>query len=839
MRSGRPVPSPSAQEGVVGTVSRVDPRMTTLVSLSDVSHVSDWMGRARRKLSHALPITSDLGAAAELDRQCVQFIDEFTYLSPDEMERNWNRAYELAEEWQRFALPPKTLSPEVAVLARQDLIYPFEMCLNAATVYRKLLTSHSVEELLVYWVPPRAVIRTGPLPISRAAASLAQAVLRWSARSRRIPERVIRPRSGMSGDGRRQIVEVISRFRRMMSAEVPVSKMQRGAGGSEPGGRPAAGGERVALLLSAGCRQREQEVLQAYFAAEPSWRCLRISPWELGAGGLFETGGDETEVDAEVTRARANLQEGRLRYEGPEPEVFANEFLEFQFVRILEELRSASRVAAAFGSVLDVVCPTIVILGHDAFTREASLVRVAQRRGVPTISLLHGGLGHNMGYRSLAGGAAEKILVWNDDDVRGLLQYGVAKERIRKVGSVGLARPQDQSGAGVHQERTPKVEAVAKRRLGLPTNKPVVVFLTAATHSGFAEIVATPPEHRKTWRQLVDVVAHRPEISFVIKPHPSYDHNEYYRGLTATCPRNLTLLEAAGLDDVLAAADVAVLVNYCTTAALDAMLAGIPVVFVRSAIVPLPNREDSLWRRGALGVSRPGDLVITLEALLESAPKESVADARNFAEELIGQRGGVLSRAGAVFEEVIQAGRARDAQGVHVAGQRWLQGSKRLSRRSGGDAVRRSQCMIKGQTALGLVSAREAWRPGGEGTRFGVAHSVGLSVDDGGNLRKALEDALPRPGAPAAAGRGGEGQFIGNAVLTALIRAIDSGRILTAGRHIALGLRLAPRTLRKRRLFWLQIGKWCMVSSAMIAGAFKSRLFRTAGERTGRSSRSL
>jgi hypothetical protein len=60
-----------------------------------------------------------------------------------------------------------------------------------------------------------------------------------------------------------------------------------------------------------------------------------------------------------------------------------------------------------------------------------------------------------------------------------------------------------------------------------------------------------------------------------------------------------------------------VLVNYCTTAALEAMLAGIPVVFLRNAIIPLPSRTDSLHTHGAVPVTSVKELESALDRLLE------------------------------------------------------------------------------------------------------------------------------------------------------------------------------------------------------------------------------
>jgi hypothetical protein len=80
-------------------------------------------------------------------------------------------------------------------------------------------------------------------------------------------------------------------------------------------------------------------------------------------------------------------------------------------------------------------------------------------------------------------------------------------------------------------------------------------------------------------------------------------------------PPNLVLLWEAPLDRALAASDVAVLVNYCTTAALEAMLRGLPVVFLRSALYPVEASRDPLEAGGALSVGDVGELEAVLDRL--------------------------------------------------------------------------------------------------------------------------------------------------------------------------------------------------------------------------------
>src|SRR5208283_4818732 len=97
---------------------------------------------------------------------------------------------------------------------------------------------------------------------------------------------------------------------------------------------------------------------------------------------------------------------------------------------------------------------------------------------------------------------------------------------------------------------------------------------------------------------IVEWAGRHPELTVLIKPHPSYDYYDFYRRLSAEGPPNLVYLETADLSSVLAAADLSVLINCVTTAGLESMLHGVPVIFLKQAGYPTPSREDSFGGKG-------------------------------------------------------------------------------------------------------------------------------------------------------------------------------------------------------------------------------------------------
>ena len=134
-----------------------------------------------------LPITNDMVVAFEFERLSIDYIDEWDFLKLEDIEKNreiadtlaqtdWDTRYTFTEN-EVFAFPN---------VAKQDLVWPFEACLNARTIYAKLFDEYAIESIRGYFLPCVAVIRTGPYPANKAAQSVSQAILFYMAEERGI-----------------------------------------------------------------------------------------------------------------------------------------------------------------------------------------------------------------------------------------------------------------------------------------------------------------------------------------------------------------------------------------------------------------------------------------------------------------------------------------------------------------------------------------------------------------------------------------------------------------------------------------------------------------------------
>jgi len=272
-------------------------------------------------------------------------------------------------------------------------------------------------------------------------------------------------------------------------------------------------------------------------------------------------------------------------YHGDYPEIFANRHLLFQFEKIKQEMVYASASASVFSALLELLNPSLILFAHEAFTIERTLVRLARNRKIPTASLVHGGIGPIFGYRGISGDV-DLIWVWNKFVVECMAYFRVDCTRLQNIGNIRHEKKYSNYVLTANQTE-PVIKNKAKRYIGLDENKPVITLLTAAINTGFAAVCADLRIHRETIRGFLQLVESRLDLQFVIKAHPGDDYNELYRNMFDYRLPNLVFNEQLTLQDVLEASDICFLMNYCTTAALDAMLLHVPVLYLDNAIYPL------------------------------------------------------------------------------------------------------------------------------------------------------------------------------------------------------------------------------------------------------------
>lgn len=339
--------------------------------------------------------------------------------------------------------------------------------------------------------------------------------------------------------------------------------------------------------------------------------------------GLFFANLDAGNIKKCTKKTQLNSDEFSCLHNQFPHEVFFNHHLHFQFQCVKNELERAAIYGDIFSLLLELIKPSLIIFAHEAFTVEKILVRVAKNRMIPTASMFHGGFRPNFAYQGLCGDV-DLIWVWNDYDAKWMINFGANPDRIIKIGSV---RYEDQFIKYIDTMNQNFVykRKKAKKSIGLARDKPLITLLTAEINTGFAVPCAYPRQHRDALRGLLKMAQCRPDLQFIIKAHPGYDYIELYKHMLNFKLPNLIFNPNYRLEDVLEASDICLMVNYCTTAALEAMLHHVPVIFLDNAIYPLDSFQDSLSATKIIRIKNISDIDSSINDLLTNPELNNAA----------------------------------------------------------------------------------------------------------------------------------------------------------------------------------------------------------------------
>ncbi len=381
-------------------------------------------------------------------------------------------------------------------------------------------------------------------------------------------------------------------------------------------------GDKIVLIYEWAMKKSEREALLQIINEIPRTRAISISENILELGSRLNR--SQNDHSARVEAFREVFDEFCTSYEGDYPEIFANKHMHFQFDRISQEIEKTMNYGDFFSTLLAVARPSLVIFAHEAFTIERSLVWLACNKGIPTASIFHGGLGQSTGYQGRCGDAGH-IFVWNDDDVVGLSSFGIQLERIKKIGCIRYEKQYNEYIKNYGKDSF-LVKSKARKLLGLDKNRPVITLLTTAINTGYADPCADPRKHRAALGKFLSLVKSRADLQFVIKAHPGYDYHDLYKKMLELRLPNLFFNEEIGLSRILDATDVCIMMNYCTTASIEAMLHKVPVVFFDNAIYQIPSWINSFSDRDIRHVANISELEIDIDELLESSTSREHAN---------------------------------------------------------------------------------------------------------------------------------------------------------------------------------------------------------------------
>jgi hypothetical protein len=139
------------------------------IYISDLITLKKIIKRNQYNFKNFLLITSSLEVAFFLEMQKIQFIDVQNFINLKDIDRNKKIAHILSNDL--------FIDSKINTLLQGELIFPLETALNSYTAFSRIIKKYKIELLETFLYPKKAVIRTGPAPLSEALFSISESIL--------------------------------------------------------------------------------------------------------------------------------------------------------------------------------------------------------------------------------------------------------------------------------------------------------------------------------------------------------------------------------------------------------------------------------------------------------------------------------------------------------------------------------------------------------------------------------------------------------------------------------------------------------------------------------------
>ncbi|MBN1671858.1 MAG: hypothetical protein JXR37_12530 [Kiritimatiellae bacterium] len=392
-----------------------------------------------------------------------------------------------------------------------------------------------------------------------------------------------------------------------------------------PGVSPSHGDNCSVLFVCPGSDYREDEQLHRAISGldRPDWFLV------LPAGGMSGLGHVCIDyllglpfASEDLSRRVESLRNGNgpgipLGTSPAAGELKAGKCLSFVWREYAERLvRGAGWYS--FGRFLaHAFAPELAVVGWDSPGHKRCMIQGLQDAGIQTLSIIHGGVPKDsFVYRSYCERTGGHVAVWSRYEAGQMALWRAKGYRTVPVGCLRTDIAQLAARSAGPEGRQPL-------RSAGPAKRPKVVLFTTLVSSLIDTTFGSSPLHRQSWRKILRMCQRHPEWDMVIKKHPRWDYDTLYESRAFRAVDNLRLSEAAPID-LLVDADVAVLVNNISTTAMESILAGVPVVFLREAVT-CTARQPLVEDGGAQTAETVEELERQIERLLaEPAHREEL-----------------------------------------------------------------------------------------------------------------------------------------------------------------------------------------------------------------------
>jgi|GEM_PF-2581711 len=454
----------------------------------------------------------------------------WAYLDTQTWRENSEQAWALCDtigEAIRALLPAHVFDFGAAV--QDEFVYALRYALNSATVVERCLEEHKPECVLAFGETTRVFIWDPPEP----PPDLFNAAVHAFCERHNIPIRVLTGK-----EHKDESVYFASSYpaieSKRVSGSCPVVSLAEGLSITER------------ALLSQNKALRARNVLEILAPGdEESLNCYLFG--SLPFQPVFTSA---TDVQKNIDHALRSV-----------PAFSGSAYQQFARPMAAHVARCASN-AQAGRFLAQASRPRLALLGYPVLGSFRCLAGGLMQEHVSPLFINHSGLSLPRGRRRNRGDIG-RVGVWGQWEKSVLPKYRRSDpENILPLGSLHrdihelMLRPRSRKRADSQMAR--------------------ITILTTWTGHLYSEPVDVPG-HWRAWDQLLAVIRRHPEWIFVIKPHPRYDHHDIYTSEKFKQIPNLEMFEGS-LSDCMEQTDVTLAFNVMTTACLEPMARGVPLV---------------------------------------------------------------------------------------------------------------------------------------------------------------------------------------------------------------------------------------------------------------------
>jgi hypothetical protein len=561
--------------------------ITTLIIINDVSEYEYLILHKRSLITEATYfITNDATVVFELNKTEFKYINEWKYINSIELESNQKIADFLVKKWWSnfdFEIP---FNDEVLGTTENELIITFLTSLNAKTIYNKIFNEYHIKKIIFFNLKKISMSRNGPGPSTIPISGFVQSIRHYYAKLYNIDSEFINTNIVLKNTKIYSKLNVKNQLNSIRKKYLqPQNDKKR---------------KKLILIYEALIPSNEYEILKKFILEMPDIDEIYLPIAFIECKNLAKKYINGIDYKIKISR----------KYAGKYDEIFNNPYIIYQFESIISSLFEAKCAATIFGKYLDLFKPNIVVFGYDSFIVEQLFQIEAKNRNINKLSLIHGALGNKFGYKYLRSNS-DYLAVWNDTDYECMKHYGFTESKLYKIGALRYLKNYNEY-----------IQRKNNNIFFIPNNKKytkTIVLITSEINTGIAFAYANPIIHVENLTRIINYIKSKPEYLFIIKAHPSTDYYSLYRNLIGIS--NLKFEEGKTLDYVLHQANLCIMINYCSSAAIEIILKNIPLLYLKIASYSSPEWIDNFSHENSLILSEFNNLDNEIDDLLFNSSK--------------------------------------------------------------------------------------------------------------------------------------------------------------------------------------------------------------------------